>query len=137
MDKCLEKVKVNLPPLFNTLLSNNDGETIVWATLSLCSHVTAVPSATINSFGSKTKWFIVTVSPFTSAVLLTSVVLLEQPESTTRIKIKNKTIKILEPGIITETPIDIQVIEQTKIVDEIEVQEELTNSEEPVELRDK
>ena len=43
--------------------------------------------------------------------------------------VKNKTIKILEPGQITETPIDAPI--------EVVVEEELTNSQEPVELKDK
>jgi hypothetical protein len=47
--------------------------------------------------------------------------------------LKNKTINLIQPGQITEHPIDVQVIEETPV----EVQEELTNSEEPVELKDK
>ena len=45
--------------------------------------------------------------------------------------VKNKTIKILEPGQITETPIEVEIIGEPL------PEEELTNSEEPVELKDK
>lgn len=49
--------------------------------------------------------------------------------------VRNKTIKVLEPGLITDIPIEVQII-NSPTYEEIE-EKELTNSTEPVELKDK